>query len=57
MIRNDAYDKFLAYLNEIKPGQGIADCGLIPEAPPEAIEQYEEFKKMIKYAEENNIEI
>ena len=57
MIRFDAVDKFWSFLNEIKSGQKISDCGLVPEAPPEAIEQYEEYKQMVKEANESDINI
>ena len=56
MISYDAIKKFEPYLNEIKPWQGMADCGLVSNAPPEAIEQYEKYKKMIKEADESEIE-
>ena len=57
MLRFDAVDKFWDYLDRSNPKLSIEEQGLLPNATLEAIEQYAEYKKTIKYAKDNNIEI
>ena len=51
-----ATDKFWPYLNN-QLGVSMLKRGLKPDAPVEAIEQYEKFKKMYEDAEKDGIEI
>lgn len=38
--------KFIEYLNEKNEGMATSEMGLVPNAPQEAIDAYEQFKKV-----------
>jgi len=45
MIDSEYWDKFYDYLNWENKGMATSDMGLVANAPQEAIDAYEQYKK------------
>ena len=52
-----AHDKFKPFLDNSNRDIPMHERGLLPDAPQEAIEQYEKYKKMKLEAIENGIDL
>ena len=57
MLLPSATDKFRPFLNESNLDLPTHEMGLLPNAPKEAVEQYEEYKKMMIEAIKNDIDL
>ena len=56
MLVYEAVDKFADYIDDSKEGSWL-EKGLVLDAPPEAIKQFEEYKAMMLEAEKMGIDI
>ena len=57
MLDRKAVEKFMPYLDPRRKNLSWDKQGLVPDAPPEAVEQYREYQEIIAWADKNQIEI
>ena len=57
MLLPSAYDKFKPFLDNSDQDLPRHERGLLPDAPLDAIEQYEDYKKIKLEAIENGIDV
>lgn len=57
MIKPGLLLKIKDYINHDPTKKGWLEMGLIPDAPQSAIDAFEEYKRMMQWAKDNNLEI